>query len=280
MSEPSSTTSTRVPPPQAVHHEQRTAANSAAHVLPHILSLKDRSPTPLRLLDVGAGSGSISATLAQAIGPNGHVVGIDVNPEIIPRAEAVAASYGLTSDNITFQVGDVYKLPFEDGSFDVVHCHQVLTHLTKPVDALKEMIRVTKVGGLVSAREGDVLTEVVWPELPGLVKFHKFVETAMSARGGSLKSGRQLLSWALEAGAQRDQIIPTYSTWSYTEPAEKENWAQGMIAIASGGRIRDAGLKMGVTEEEFAEMIEGWKEWSGRDDATLVMMNGEVVIRK
>ena len=119
------------PPPQAIHHELRTAENSAAHVLPKLQAMRENNPH-LALLDVGAGSGTISVTFAKAI-PDGHVTGIDLNPDILPRARAVAEMAGVK--NVEFQQGDIYKLPFADGTFDITFCHQVLTHLKAPWDA-------------------------------------------------------------------------------------------------------------------------------------------------
>jgi ubiquinone/menaquinone biosynthesis C-methylase UbiE len=128
------------PPPQSTLHEVRTAQNSAAHLLPTLNSIKEANPN-LKLLDVGSGSGTISISFAKLI-PNGNVTGIDVNASIIPRARANAEKAGVT--NIEFQEGSVFKLPFEDESFDVSFCHQVLVHIPNQWDALKEMLRVTK----------------------------------------------------------------------------------------------------------------------------------------
>lgn len=217
-----STQKTDIPPPQAIHHELRTAENSAAHVLPKLQLMKERNPH-LALLDVGAGSGTISVTLAKAI-PDGKVTAVDVNPDILPRAQAIADIAGVK--NIEFRQGDAYKLPFADGSFDVTVCHQMLTHLKAPWDALREMLRVTKAGGVVAAREGDLETESFWPELPGIVKFHNFAASMMNAAGGTSKGGRQLLSWALKAGARRDQIMVSFSTWSYNTPSERKVWGR------------------------------------------------------
>lgn len=102
--------------------ESRTASNCAAYLLPTLKEMKANTPG-LTLLDVGAGSGSMSAEFAQLIGPDGHVTGVDINPGIIPRAKAVAEQWGVS--NISFQTADAYKLPFDDGTFDIVHCHQV-----------------------------------------------------------------------------------------------------------------------------------------------------------
>jgi SAM-dependent methyltransferase len=206
------------PPTQSVLHELRTAENSAAYLLPKFQFMKE-SNSHLRLLDVGAGSGTISVSFAKLI-PDGHVTGVDVNSNILPRARAVAEKAGV--NNIEFQHGSVYKLPFADETFDITFCHQVLIHIGTPWDALREMLRVTKRGGIVAAREGDYETECVWPELPELLKFHKLMAGLMGAGGGSPNAGRQLVSWALKAGVERSQITLSNSTMLYHTPNERK----------------------------------------------------------
>jgi len=214
-----------VPEPQQIHMELRTAENSAAHVLPKLHAMKETNPH-LTLLDVGSGSGTISVTLAKVI-PDGYVTAIDVNEAILPRARANAEMAGIT--NIEFQLGDVYQLPYADANFDVSFCHQMLTHLKEPSDALREMIRVTKPGGIIAAREGDLETECIWPELPGLIKFHKLAASMIKAAGGSATGGRQLLPWALKAGVEREKITLSYSTWSYDTPSDKKTWCKSNV---------------------------------------------------
>ncbi|KAK9784026.1 putative Methyltransferase domain-containing protein [Seiridium cardinale] len=286
------------PAPQAVHHELRNAENSAAYLLPKLKSIKTTNPN-IKLLDVGAGSGTISVAFAKAL-PDGHVTATDVKEDILPRAQAVSEIEGVK--NIEFQVADVFNLPFADETFDVTHCHQVLTHLRNPWDALREMLRVTKAGGIVAAREGDFDTECIWPEIPALLKFHNFVAKFMAFGGGSPAAGRQLLSWALKAGVERKQITASFGTWSYTEKEEKRIWgkssvtisdglaivvlmatliAQGLIDQIKGGRMRKGAIDAKVlTENEFAEMATAWEEWAERDDAIVAMMSGEILIQK
>jgi SAM-dependent methyltransferase len=223
------------PRAQATLHEVRTAENSAAFLLPRVQSLKDANPN-LALLDVGAGSGTISVSFAKLI-PDGRVTGVDVNSNILPRARAVAEQAGVT--NIEFREGSAFNLPFADETFDITYCHQVLIHLGKPWDALREMLRVTKQGGIVAAREGDYETECVWPGLPGLEKFHRLMAGHMSSNGGTPAAGRQLLSWALRAGAEPGQVTVNYSTTSYCTPAARKICCESfycvmhlMIAIA------------------------------------------------
>ena len=209
-------------PPKAIHQELRNAENSAAYLLNKLQDMKERNPQ-LAILDVGAGSGTISVSLAKLV-PNGKVTVVDLNKDILPRAETVAEEAGVK--NIEFQLADAYKLPFSDESFDITHCHQLLSHAKQPWDVLREMLRVTKKGGVVAAREGDFRTECFWPELPGLVKFHNFILGFTKIAGGCPIAGRQLLSWALKAGVERNQITATYGTWYYNSPDEKKVWGK------------------------------------------------------
>jgi len=288
------------PPAQATLHEVRTAENSAAHLLPKLQSMKESNPH-LKLLDVGSGSGTISVSFAKLI-PDGHVTGIDVNANILPRARAVAEMAGVK--NIEFQEGSIYKLPFADETFDITFCHQVLIHIGTPWDALREMLRVTKRGGVIAAREGDYETECIWPELPGLIKFHKLMASAMSAGGGTPTTGRQLVSWALKIGVERSQITLSYSTQLYHTPSERKicckleyfilrfvveikalmavfSLAQGLSSQLRGGSLREKALKFSLgSDNDLEEMAEAWEEWAKRDDASLAMLHGEILIQK
>lgn len=70
-------------------------------------------------------------------------------------AAATAAGAGAGATNVQFRRADAYRLPFADGAFDVTHCHQIPCHMDAPADALREMLRVTRPGGLVAARGAD-----------------------------------------------------------------------------------------------------------------------------
>ncbi|KAI0154568.1 S-adenosyl-L-methionine-dependent methyltransferase [Xylariaceae sp. FL1272] len=262
--------------------EARTASNSAAFLIPTLKEIAATSETgSFKMLDVGAGAGSMTCEFAQIVAPHGgHVTGVDVNPVILSRAAVVAERWGVTG-NISFEQADAYKLPYEDGAFDVVHCHQVLVHNKNPWDLLTEMLRVTKPGGVCAAREGDLDTEVMWPPLPGMLKFHHDLEVKLIVgRGGSATAGRELLSWALKTGVKRDQIKTSFSTWSYTEPEDRKLWASGMVDVALGANLAEKHVSYGISIESREEMRRAWKEWVERDDAVLAQLIGEVIIRK
>src|SRR5687768_6803560 len=174
-------------PSHIAHHEWRTAENSAAYILPHINKLVQRNPN-IRLLDVGAGPGTISASLAKYL-PEGQVIATDLSDEVLARAKAFAASTGV--NNIAFKEADVYELPFPTASFDVTHASQVLCHLDRPAEALAEMIRVTKPGGVVGVRESDLRTVACWPDIKEVRDAYTLLADAMEQNGGSGMGGRK-----------------------------------------------------------------------------------------
>ncbi|WP_148667697.1 class I SAM-dependent methyltransferase, partial [Arthrobacter sp. Hiyo1] len=126
-------------------HASRTAENSAAFVIPHLTA-------GTSVLDVGCGPGSITCDFAELVAP-AKVVGLDRSAEIVAQAATLADERGV--ENVEFVTGNIYDLDFEDETFDLVHAHQVLQHLTDPVAALREMRRVAKPGAIVAVRDAD-----------------------------------------------------------------------------------------------------------------------------
>ncbi|KAK7408533.1 hypothetical protein QQX98_009294 [Neonectria punicea] len=262
---------------QVKHHEWRTAENSAGHLLPRLKSIVKETPQ-LKLLDVGAGSGTISASLAKYM-PDGQVLATDLSDEILDRAGKYAESVGVK--NIKFQKANVYELPFPDSTFDVTHAHQVLCHLDAPADAIREMLRVTKPGGVVALRESEMRMWCMWPELPALLQFHDVIAKTLVANGGQDNGGRQLVSWTMKAGVARDDITASFGTWCYSAPEDRKVWASAMMERLRDGQMRGKAIELGIaTEQEIDDMANAWDEWSKTDDATLGIMNGEVLVDK
>ncbi|HWU28965.1 MAG TPA: class I SAM-dependent methyltransferase, partial [Microbacterium sp.] len=153
-------------------HNTRTVANSAAYLEP-LLS------ADAHLLDVGAGPGTITVDFASRVG---RVTATEINPEALSLSQALAAERGAT--NIDFSVEDVHALSFADDSFDIVHAHQVLQHVGDPVQALREMRRVTRPGGTVAVRDADYAGFIWFPLLPELDEWLRLYREAARANGG------------------------------------------------------------------------------------------------
>ena len=101
-------------------------------------------------LDAGCGIGSHTPLLAEAVAPHGHITGLDHARTMLARAGERAARSGLTS-SVSFQEGDIRKLPFDDARFDWAWSVDCAGYAPgDPVAVLKEIARVVKPGGTVA----------------------------------------------------------------------------------------------------------------------------------
>ena len=101
-----------------------------------------------RVLDVRCGTGLVTLSIAELVGPSGHVLGVDLSEETIDRARVRARQRGL--DRVRFERMGAEELPFPDASFDAVTCALGLMNVPGSEPAA-EMARVVRPGGRVIA---------------------------------------------------------------------------------------------------------------------------------
>jgi ubiquinone/menaquinone biosynthesis C-methylase UbiE len=247
-------------------HRWRTAANSAAYLLPH---LQPR----MSLLDVGSGPGTITADLARRVA---RVTASEVSERALTLARAGIEAGGV--DNVDFAVADVHHLGFPDASFDVVHAHQVLQHVGDPVQALREMRRVTKPGGLVAVRDSDYAAFAWHPALPALAEWMTLYQKLARGNGGEPDAGRRLLSWARAAGF--DEVTATSSTWCFATPDDRAWWGGMWAERILGSAMAEQALATGAaTEDDLRRISRGWLEWAEAGDGWLSILHGEILCR-
>ena len=229
----------------------------------------------MHILDVGCGPGTITADFA-ALVPQGRVVGLE--PVAFPLEAARATLEGRGLENAEFVLGDVHKLDFGDGIFDVAHCHQVLQHVGDPVQALREMKRVTKKGGYVAAKECDFSVMTWFPEVEGLREWQNLWMKVASANGGEPNAGRRLVHWALEAGFERGKIKATTTAWCFSTPEERAwwggVWADRVVAGDFARTVVEGGYG---TTEDLQEISKAWKEWVNKEDGWFTLVHGEIL---
>ena len=112
------------------------------------------------ILDAGCGSGSMTRLLAKAA-PDGRTVGLDASEHYLDYARARAQDEGI--ENIRFEAGDIFSLPFEDDSFDLVWCKYVFQWVNNPVHAVEEFRRVTRPGGKIVGCNFDGFSVTHYP---------------------------------------------------------------------------------------------------------------------
>jgi len=254
-------------------HAHRTAENSAGRLLPELRAGMD-------LLDVGCGVGTITVGLAQRVAP-GRVEAIDVSEQVVDATARLARDRGLAG-TVHARVADVMDLPYADASFDVVHAHQVLQHLADPVEALVQMRRVLRPGGLLAVRDADYDAMRWYPDSPGLERWRTVYTDIARANGGTPDAGRRLLAWSRSAGFT--DVTAGASTWCYADP-ESRAWWSGTWAERTGtvdvpGLGRDALSRGAATAAELAWMAASWRRWGSDPDGWFVVVHGEVLARK
>jgi len=249
-------------------HARRTAEVDAAYLLP-------RLRPGMRVLDVGCGPGTITAGLARAVAP-GETVGVDLVPEVVEEARARGLEAGI--DTLRFETADAYALDFEAGSFDAVHAHQVLQHVARPVEALREWRRVLRPGGLVAVRDADYGTMTHWPPSPPLDRFFDLYREVTMRNGADANAGRRLAAWAREAGFVDLEVSAT--TVLFSTPETIANWGLSWADRSLHSSVATQAVEYGLASHADLEAIaEGWRAWVARPDAFFMYVNVEVLGR-
>ncbi|MFF0265136.1 class I SAM-dependent methyltransferase [Kribbella sp. NPDC004536] len=245
-------------------HRWRTAENSAGYLLPQLRP-------GMSLLDVGAGPGTITADLARLVAP-GRTTALEANAAAL---DITRKAFENTDADVEFVVGDVHALDLPDDTFDVVHAHQVLQHVADPVQALREMRRVCKPGGVVAVRDSDYHGFVWYPELPELTEWMDLYQRMARANRGEPDAGRRLLSWAQAAGFEQADV--TTSTWSFANPEERAFWGGMWADRIRSSALADQARAAGVPEETLEAISQAWRTWTETPDAFISILHGELL---
>jgi arsenite methyltransferase len=207
------------PDAQTIDAEQRTYFNLLAEMghTKHIggMAATGRladiiAPKPGdKVLDVGCGVGIGAVYLAEQFGC--RVVGVDITPRMIQRAQERAERHGVT-ERIDFRAADMHALPFADSRFDAAIAESVLTFSADKTEVVNELLRVVKPGGMIA------FTEAIWVQPPPAGK------ADFMARAGGMPHG--ILTheeWqAIMAASDVDQIIAEAHTVTAREESKNQ----------------------------------------------------------
>jgi ubiquinone/menaquinone biosynthesis C-methylase UbiE len=186
-----------------------------------VQSYKQRSYDLLHLrpgchvLDVGCGTGDDVRAMALKVGPSGRAVGIDNSQVMIGEAKKRSADLKLP---VEFYTGLATELPFDENVFHATRCERVFQHLADPERALREMVRVTSLGGRVGVIDPDWETVVI--DSPD----EHLTRQILAAHRDTTRnpwSGRQLFSLFNKAHLLNIEVLPVtipLLTFSLAEP--------------------------------------------------------------
>jgi ubiquinone/menaquinone biosynthesis C-methylase UbiE len=142
-------------------------------------------------LDVGAGPGAVMRLMADRVGPQGRVAGIEIDRQLGAQTLAdLRAQGGAQFDMIEANVLELDTVP--GAPFDLSFCRLFLMHMQDPVAALEKMSFWTKRGGVLVTQEFDFGAIAVEPLCPAMAEFNRLFEGVFRGHGRNLRAGRQL----------------------------------------------------------------------------------------
>lgn len=248
-------------------HRWRTVANSAQYVVPFISH-------DSRILDVGCGPGSLTADLAVHY-PNGLIKGVDISDSVIEFARMSNPA----RTNLSFDVVDAYHLPYPDNSFDVVHAHQVLQHVSEPVVLLKEMSRVVVPNGVIAVRDADYEKFSWAPDNHELRRWLNTYRTIARLCDGEPDAGRYLSQWVLDAHLK--VIARTSSVWEFVATSDVTWWGETWAdRVLNSNYAQHALAHNLLTDSELHTIHDAWIEWSKEPLAHFVVPHEEIIASK
>src|SRR4029078_7636063 len=135
----------------------------------------------MRCLDLGGGGGDVPRMMARAVGPGGHVVGIDMDAVKVGLAQQDARDQRLA--HAEFRTGDAAALD-ADSEYDLVYARLLLTHLNDPEATLRRMIAAAVPGGVVVVEDLEHSAVFAFPNCPALDRYVELYNELASRRGG------------------------------------------------------------------------------------------------
>jgi SAM-dependent methyltransferase len=194
----------------------------------------------MRVADLGCGVGMVTELLAELVGPEGHVVGIDASAAQLAQARRRLAS---VATNTSFVEASATDTGLPPASFALVYCRFLLIHLPEPERALREMHALLKPGGILVCEDGDLTS--AGSEPPSILgAFADLWGRLGPTRGVDYTLGRRLFQMVLAAGFPAADI-----TFNQPAAARGENKRLLELSVAEAGpAFINAGL---ITPEEL-----------------------------
>ncbi|MFK7924156.1 MAG: trans-aconitate 2-methyltransferase [Bacteroidia bacterium] len=224
----------------------------------------------MRVLDVGCGSGAISRGLAERVGPDGYVRGIDSSEHLIASGQKRNADV----KNLSLSHEDLFAYQPKE-KFDLIVSARVLQWLSNPVEALKKFKSLLKPGGTISILDYDH-TAIQWtPKPPASMKrfYTAFLQWRAEA-GMNNQIAQDLPDYFQQIGLEQIEVFDsseTYLKGAANFPHKIGIWSA--VAQSRGQQV----VRDGYFEEEARlQTIEEYETWAAIEAQSMVMVLREV----
>jgi SAM-dependent methyltransferase len=174
----------------------------------------------MRVLDLGTGLGHVAFQIAEIVGPQGAVVGVDREAPLLAVAETRR-----TGDNVSFVESDVRTARFDE-PFDAVTCRLLLFHLPDAVDVLRHHRVNLKPDGLFVALDFDAGSARAEPPVPLAEQAAGWIDAAFRAAGADPRVGAKLIPLLREAGYTD---VAGFGIQGYSAPEDAAAFVSGLV---------------------------------------------------
>jgi ubiquinone/menaquinone biosynthesis C-methylase UbiE len=226
----------------------------------------------MRAVDMGCGTGAVTRVMARLAGP-GRVVGVDLSASRLATARELANRDGLTID---FRPGLATSLPAPTGFFDFSWARFLFQYLPEPELALRELVRVTRPGGIVAVADLDGQLDQIYPMDPALRVELVEAMRLLGSTGFDPLVGRKLFSWFQRAGLVDVSVqVQPYQVYAGGVPDhEWSNW-QTKLAVGTQRLVDLSGER-----PRWEAFRDDYLAWLRRPDvfyyASLILVRGTV----
>ncbi|MGA2919428.1 methyltransferase domain-containing protein [Methanoregula sp.] len=220
-----------------------------AQTLTTLLHDDTRYPPGSRVLEAGCGIGAQTLILARN-SPDALITSVDISAESLKRAEEMIRKDGIR--NVTFRQGDIFRLPFEKGSFDHIFVCFVLEHLAEPRRALEQLRPLLKDDGTLTVIEGDHGSTFFHPENKDAHRAVQCLVDLQQKMGGNALIGRQLYPLVTGAGYADVQVSPRMVYVDASRSALVEGFTKLTFTAMVEGVRKDV-LEQGLMERDAWE---------------------------
>ena len=241
---------------------ESTRLQDQSKTLGELLHHDTAYPAGVKVLEAGCGVGAQTVHLARR-SPLAQFTSVDVSPASLEVARAAVARAGFK--NVTFQVADVFDLPFAESSFDHVFVCFVLEHLQEPLEAVRCLTRVLKPAGTLTVIEGDHGSTFFHPHSAAAWRTIQCLIDLQAQSGGDALIGRRLYPLLKQAGLRGVTVSPRFV---YADSSRPE-WVDGFtektyIAMVEG--VRQAALAKGmISRDDWERGIADLRAAAGPD---------------
>ena len=215
-----------------------------------------------RAIDLGCGPRGVLDLLSERVGSSGRVIGIERNRDSVAMARRFVVDRGLK--NVAVFQDDATATELPGASFDLVHARLVLVNVPYVEAVVREMVRLTRPGGVVASHEADYVSHFCDPPLRAWDRLFEIFKAYSDANGIDLFVGRRTHRLFREAGLVDIEVNPVIHVYPHGHNRRAIFWQFLQ-------NVRDRVLEQElIAESEFSELTAELKEHLERPDTLVV----------